>query len=115
MKEEDIDRMRELRLEGHTLEYIGAKYLLTRERVRQILRDTYGASLSSSRGLRNYLIKEITDYQWDAHDAEKKSMNIARRIETTIKGIPRLKVNKNDPLLALFNKKYPLPKREAKQ
>lgn len=102
MKKYDIEEMRRLRLEGRTLEYIGKKSSLTRERVRQVLAENYGEALSSARGVVEYIRNEICDYEWDAGDAAKYSLVIAKRILMTLNGKPRIKVKKDDPLLILF-------------
>lgn len=97
-----INVMRKMRLKGETLQKIGNKFNLTRERVRQILAENYGEALSSARGLTEYLRNEIMDYQWDSNNALNDSLIIARRIENTLSGVRKTKIDKNDPLLILF-------------
>ncbi len=91
-----IPSMREMRLKGKTLAYIGKYYGLTRERVRQILVENYGSSIETDPLLR--IEKEIKDYQWDSASADADARNIAKRIRAIFHPI---RVNPNDPLSVL--------------
>ncbi len=97
MKTYDIPTMKEMRLEGKTLQAIGLHFGLTRERVRQLLTKNYGSSIIVD--VKKRVAAEIREYQWDSGSADEELQKIVERIHAIYRP---MKVNKDDPLANLI-------------
>lgn len=97
----DIQNMKNLRLKGMSLQSIGRRHSLTRERVRQLLVENYGSSLEKN--VIRRVAKEVMEYQWDSGNAYKEAIQIAKRIHAIYHPMC---INKNNPLSTLI---FPAP------
>lgn len=93
----DVREMKDMRLKGKSLQFIGDYYKITRERVRQLLVKTYGSSIETDPIKR--IAREVREYQWDSANAEREAVMIAKRIHTIF--YP-MRVDKKDPLSILL-------------
>ena len=106
-KEEKIDAFT-MRLNGYTLQEIGDKYGLTRERIRQMFASITTKSGISRKSYKNYIYPNISDWMIDNN---VKQSDLSKKLGCAQVTISSYLTGKNPPSFAFINLMLELTKR----
>ena len=98
-REEKIDAFT-MRLDGYTLQEIGDKYGLTRERIRQTFASITTKSGISRKGYKNYIYPNISDWM---SDNNVKQIDLSKKLGCAQVTISSYLTGKNPPSFAFIN------------
>ena len=98
-REEKIDAFT-MRLDGYTLQEIGDKYGLTRERIRQMFASITTKSGISRKSYKNYIYPNISDWMIDNN---VKQSDLSKKLGCAQVTISSYLTGKNPPSFAFIN------------
>ena len=98
-REEKIDAFT-MRLDGYTLQEIGDKYGLTRERIRQMFASITTKSGISGKSYKNYIYPNISDWMIDNN---VKQSDLSKKLGCAQVTISSYLTGKNPPSFAFIN------------